>query len=84
MQEFQLFIHVFTAISRATHNKSSKIAKLSTLSSCMSLFKASMAQHVSVYLAIIRFINTDGEIAALAYTVDTFSQFHDLILNSEV
>jgi hypothetical protein len=71
MQEFQLFIHVFTAIWSATHTKSFKIAKPSAVSGCTSLFNASMAQHVSAYLAIIRFINIIGETAALIYTVVT-------------
>jgi hypothetical protein len=88
MQESQLFIRLFTVVSCATHTKSFKNLKLATVSSCMSLFNASMAQHVSAYLAIIRCINIIGEIAARLYTVvtcvDTFSWFPDLILNSEV
>jgi hypothetical protein len=53
----------------------------------MSLFSIFIAQHVSAYLTIIRFIEIDGEIGALLQTVnlvDIFSLFFDLILKSEI
>jgi hypothetical protein len=68
-------IHIFTAVSRATHTESFKIQNLNckTLNwfSFYVLFNTSVAQHVSAYLAIIRRIKIAGGIAALLYTVIT-------------
>jgi hypothetical protein len=50
--------------------------KLLIVSNCMPLFNTSIAQHVSVYLAIIKCFKIVREIATLLYTVipriDTF------------
>jgi hypothetical protein len=54
----------------------------------VSLFNTSIAQYVSAYLAIIRYIKIVVEIVAILYTVvtrvATFSQFYDLNLKSEI
>jgi hypothetical protein len=40
----------------------------------MCLFNTYIAQHVSVYLAVIRYIKIVGEIAALLYTVLLYAE----------
>jgi hypothetical protein len=56
---------------RVSKFKFKKNVEFSIVSSGMSLWNTSTAQHISAYLAIIKCINITGEIAALPCTVMT-------------